>query len=320
MDRNLSLLADVGGTNTRVALSKDGDLDRGSVRKLRNIDFGSLEELLASYVEDEKAQPTRAALAVAGPVRGSTGELTNLSWDFDEAGLAQATGIPRVYLLNDLQAQGYALGSLDDNAVTKIVSGSKPTVKGQTKIVIGVGTGFNAAPVFTSEIGRLVAPSECGHTSLPQDNEEQRRVGAWLTEKLGFASVEDALSGRGLPALYQWAGQGPDAMGGSSEAILAAAYDQTDRQAEMAVRMFVQFLGATAGNLALTQLPFGGVYLIGGMARAMAPFFDRFEFEQSFTAKGRFEELLKEFSVFVVEDDFAALLGCASFLSDQRQM
>ena len=57
-------------------------------------------------------------------------ELTNLEWTFDEASLAAETGIARIHILNDLQAQGYALGSLTDNAVRVVVKGRHDLVPG----------------------------------------------------------------------------------------------------------------------------------------------------------------------------------------------
>jgi glucokinase len=89
----------------------------------------------------------------------------------------------------------------------------------------------------------------------------------------------------------------------------------TDKLADEAVRTFIRILGTVAGNLTLIQLPFGGVYLIGGMARAMAPYFDRFGFAAAYRDKGRFAGFMNNFSVSVVEDDYAALIGCASHLN-----
>ncbi len=80
-------------------------------------------------------------------------------------------------------------------------------------------------------------------------------------------------------------------------------------------RVFVRILGTVAGNLSLIQLPFGGVYLIGGVARAMTPHLDRFGFDAAFRDKGRFAGFMGNFSVSVIEDDFAALIGCAGYLA-----
>ena len=69
-----------------------------------------------------------------------------------------------------------------------------------------------------------------------------------------------------------------------------------------------------AGNLSLIHLPFGGVYLSGGVARAFKPYLDQFGFDTAFRDKGRFAGFMSNFTVHVIEDDYAALTGCAAHL------
>jgi glucokinase len=87
-----------------------------------------------------------------------------------------------------------------------------------------------------------------------------------------------------------------------------------DALATQAARILTRMLGAVAGNLALIQLPFGGVYLVGGVARSLAPYLERFGFAAAFRDKGRFSDFMHGFGVGVIEDDYAALTGCAAHL------
>ena len=80
--------------------------------------------------------------------------------------------------------------------------------------------------------------------------------------------------------------------------------------------MFTRILGTVSGNLALVHLPFGGVYLVGGVARHVAPFLEPFGFVDAFRDKGRFAGFMQNFAVTVVEDDYAALTGAAAHLRD----
>jgi len=308
MDALPYLLADVGGTNTRVALGRDGAVDATTIRRFPNRDYPSLDAVLAAYVAERGVTLADAAVAVAGPVRDGRGELTNLAWSFDGAGLGRAVGVEHVMVLNDLQAQGHALGRIAAENIRTVIAG-KPQPAGQTALVVGVGTGFNAAPVFETPSGRLVAPAECGHISLPVSDEADAALANHLRRYHGFASVEDALSGRGLEHLYAFAAGAPR----PSAEVLAAV--ETDPHAARAVELFVTLLGDALGNFALTFLPFGGIYLIGGMARAVSPWFERYGLGREFAAKGRFEPFMAEFSVHVVEDDYAALAGLAAALS-----
>jgi glucokinase len=74
-------------------------------------------------------------------------------------------------------------------------------------------------------------------------------------------------------------------------------------------------MGHVLGDLALGHLPFAGVYLIGGVARAFTPWLAEFGFAEAFRAKGRFSGFMEQFGVQVVTDDYAALTGCASHLA-----
>lgn len=104
---SLSVVADIGGTNTRVALADGRQLLDNTIRRYRNSDFPGLESVLRKYVADEDDVDAQAAcVAVAGPVRDGRATLTNLDWTIDAATLARATQSENVAILNDLQAQG----------------------------------------------------------------------------------------------------------------------------------------------------------------------------------------------------------------------
>ncbi len=318
-DNTISLVADVGGTNTRVALARDENLLVDTIRRYRNTEFAGLETVLRRYL-DEEGNPDciGASVAVAGPVRDGRGELTNLDWAIDSETLARATHAETVAVLNDLQAQGHAIGRIPDENLRLIVDGDETS--GAASLVIGVGTGFNAAPVHETPAGRYVPPSEAGHANMPIRTEAELRLCQYVETAHGFPAVEDVLSGRGLERIYAWA---------SSEAglhnelqaaeIMAACDNGSDDVAREAVSHFIRTLGTVAGNLALNHLPFGGMYLVGGVARAMTPWYDVFDFAGAFRDKGRFAGFMKNFRVSVIEDDYAALTGLAVHLNALRQ-
>ncbi len=310
-----SLVADIGGTNTRVALARGPALLPDTIRRYRNADYPSLDTVLRAFVEEEGDVYCRAAsVAIAGPVRDGRGTLTNLDWTIDEATLAQATRAEFAAVLNDLQAQGHALGRIAPENLLQVIDGP-PAAPAATQLVIGVGTGFNAAPVHHVGAARLVAPSEAGHGNLPIRTEEELRLCHYVEAAHGFPAVEDVLSGRGLERVYAWLGHEAGAVReGKAADIMAACETGDDPQAAQAVAVFIQLLGRVAGNLALDHLPFGGIYLAGGVARAMSPYLSRFGFAEAFRDKGRFADFMQNFSVSVIEDDYAALAGSAAHL------
>jgi len=313
-DAPLCLVADVGGTNTRVALATSGRIVPESVRRYTNTGFAGLDAVLAQFRADaDCAIPAGACVAVAGPVRGGVGRLTNLDWAMDGAGLAAATGARTVAVLNDLQAQGHALGHLAPGAHRTIIAAAAEA--GGSQLVIGVGTGFNAAPVHEGPGGRVVVPSECGHVTLPVRGEADLRLSRFVAQEHGFPGVEEVLSGRGIAHIDTWLAVEAGESGTRDSAAVLKALEAGEERARQTVATAVRMLGAVAGDLALIHLPFGGVHLIGGMARALVPWLDEFGFAEAFRDKGRFAPLMADFPVSVIEDDFAALTGCARYLA-----
>ena len=314
MDAPLFLVADVGGTNTRCALARGGIVASDTVRRYANRTFASLGAVLARFREEAAdADPDGACVAVAGPVADGVAELTNLSWSIDTARLLSATGARQGAILNDLQAQGHALGHVDPAGIRSVVDA--PRREGAARLVIGVGTGFNAAPVHLTPAGRVVPPSECGHANLPIRTDAEMRLCNFVSTAHGFPAVEDVLSGRGLERVYRWlaAEAGEEAERAAADIMASAG---ADPRAEAAIRQFVRILGTVAGNLSLIHLPFGGVHLVGGVARAMAPHLGPMGFAQAFRDKGRFAGFMGNFAVDLIEDDFAALTGCAAHLME----
>ena len=312
-----SLVADVGGTNTRVALALGERLLPETITRFKNADHAGIESVLRIFLDENDNPDCRgAAVCVAGPVRDGRGELTNLDWAIDEETLARASGAETAAVLNDLQAQGHALGRISSENLRSVVEGpdAAPTA---TRLVIGVGTGFNAAPVYQGAQGRLVPPSEAGHANLPIRTEAELSLCRYVESAHGFPAVEDVLSGRGLERIYAWLGHEAGTPGEKKAAdVMAACEDGSDPLAPEAVRRFVRTLGTVAGNLALIHLPFGGIYLVGGVTRAMEPYFGTYGFSDAFRDKGRFSGFMKNFPVYVVEDDYAALTGMAAHLEE----
>jgi glucokinase len=326
-----TLVADIGGTNTRVALAHGLTVRTETVRRYANTErladgwrFPDIERVLHTYIEETGCPaPDAVCVAAAGPVEEEAVTMTNIEhWPrIDRDALRRATGARVVAILNDLQAQGHALGHIQAEKVRTIIPFPQASPHA-AKLVIGVGTGFNAAPVFETGAGRLVPPSESGHVNLPARAEEDWRLCAWIerqAEPFDFPSVEEALSGRGVEHVHAWLCEEAGVPAGRSATEIMTAAGAGDELAQRTKRVVTRLLGVVAGNLALANLPFGGIWLIGGVARALAPTLIADGFVEAFRDKGRFAPLMERFGVGVIEDDYAALIGSAAHLQGLLQ-
>lgn len=290
-----TLVADVGGTNTRVALARGGRIDASGLRRYTNAAFAGLEDVLHAYLAEAGASPAAACIALAGPVADGAARMTNLDWRVTEAGLAEATGAGSVTLLNDLQAQGHSLPAA--------APGTPP------RLVIGVGTGFNAVAVHATPAGLMVTASESGHVGLPISTEAELDFAQHMGG--GHVEAEEALSGPGLARLDAWLA-GPD-VPRRDPAQVMAAFEAGEPRARAAAEHLCFMLGKLAGDLALVHLPFGGLWLSGGMARAFWPHLAALGFQDGFRGKARFAPLMERFEIALIADDYAALKGCAAY-------
>ncbi len=303
------LVADIGGTNTRIGVAIDGQVDETTVQRFPNAGVAAFEEHLARYFQDRPKGFAACCVAVAGPVRDGRAQMTNLEWVIEPARLAAATGAAQVQVINDLAALGYALGGLGAGGLTPVFGVCDPR-KGP-RLVVGVGTGFNVALVHGQNVPMVFA-SESGHMALPVRDREMLELAQFAAQANGFCSLEDVLSGRGLETVYRWeADRQGLALTRNAAEISAAVAAGTDPLAERAMARFVILLGGVIGDLALSCLPFGGIYLAGSVARGVAPFLQRFGFEQAFRDKGRKVDLMQNVGLALINEDFAALQGCA---------
>ena len=310
----LCLVADIGGTNTRVALADGARIRPDSVRRFRNSEFPALDPILTRYLaESGTASVDGACVAAAGPVKDGVASMTNLDWTIDGGTLTRATGATVVSILNDLQAPGYALGHIAPDKLRPLITA--PQVPGGTMLVINVGTGFNAAAVHDTSWGRMVTASECGHVNMPVRTEADLRLAHFVETAHGFPGVEDVMSGRGLERLHAFVTTEAGAPAELPAATIMAAIDAGDPMAMQTARMFSRLLGSESGNLALIHLPFGGIYLVGGVARAFADHLGPMGFPDAFRDKGRFAGFMENFAVTLLEDDYAPLTGCAAHLA-----
>ena len=306
------LVADVGGTNTRVALANEGVLQADSVHRYRNAAQSGIVEILQDYMRNHapQARPSAVCIDVAGPVSKDQGHLTNLDWTVTSTQLCAATGAQHGAIINDMQAQGMALSHLPAESFRTVLKG---TAQSGNCIVVNMGTGFNSAVVLGDGSKLTVPGSETGHVNLPVPSTEIFELHQYLKARFGFASAEEVLSGRGLAHTYAFLAQH-----NISDPLLSSqhimAHLDSDPIAVKSIAIMLEVFGCICGNLALTHLPLGGIYLVGGMAQALADHYADSQFQSAFAAKGRFSEFMNQFSVHLVQDDHAALAGCIAYL------
>ncbi len=308
----LSLVGDIGGTNSRFGLIEPGFMAVQHMETLRNDNFPSLEAAIQQYLQMRGVKSvSAAAIAVAAPVESEQVTLTNRNWSFSIESLRLAANAKRLRLLNDYEALALALPHLDGDDLVQI--GGEVQSQPLTKIVLGPGTGLGMAALAPASAGEwMVLPCEVGHITLPIETREEFDWRERMQAPGQIFTTEDAISGGGLSLMYK--ALAPSGQLKSPEAILSAALAGTDHDARKTLDQFVIWLARIAGDAAMTLQARGGVYLAGGIAPSIVDVLKSSSFRQVFENKGKLAYVMRPIPIYVIIDRFPAFKGCAAAL------
>jgi len=310
-----ALVADVGGTNIRLAMASEDGFHHQKTWLCS--EFETINDALKAYIEstDSASAPSRASIAVAGPVTTDFVDITNQSWSFSIEQLRSDLGLDDLLVVNDFTAQAAAIPRLEPEDVRLLKSGE--AIETASIAVLGSGTGLGVGGLVLSRGGSSPLATEGGHTTLAATNQREWAVIETLQKKFGRVSNERVLSGPGLVNLYSALSQ----IEGESPRITTAAeiVERVDEDARCleAVRMFSGWLGSVAGDLVLTLGALGGAYIGGGVIPKMGHRFDREHFVERFLAKGRYRSYMEPVPVYLVVNTDIAHLGLAALIQQR---
>jgi glucokinase len=313
------LAGDIGGTKTHLAIFQDHNLM--FQKSFPSQHYTNLETLITEFLKGYQAAfIERACFAIAGPVIDGVCHTTNLPWIVEGDALAKTLQISQVTLLNDLEANAWAIAILPSAAFHTLHSGSGK--KKGNRAIISPGTGLGEAGLYWDGKHHTPFAGEGGHCEFAPRNSLQMDLCRFLWQSFGHASYERILSGPGLHNIYLFfkkeiGRSEPDwlrdemAQNDPAAVITRHALNQTAELCVDTLNLFLSILGAEAGNLALKFMATGGVYLGGGIPPKILPLLKEPLFLTNFFDKGRFQSLLTTIPVHVILDDTACLKGAA---------
>lgn len=322
-DAALAMIADIGGTNARFALTdpRATQPELLAQQSLRNAEFASLQHATEHYLASVGVKPRHAAIAVACPVGTDEIRLTNRAWSFSRRELQRALGLDALDMINDFGAVAWAVPALSDDDVVTLHGPDQPTLRGPIS-VIGPGTGLGVALLLgDAEQGWNVVETEGGHVSYAALGDEELSIARWMTAKFGRVSNERLLCGAGLSHIDAALAAGDDlssaldprAQFRDPATIVEAALDGHDLLARRTLARFCAVLGSVAGDAALIHGA-RSVMIAGGIVPRFIPFLRSSAFRERFLAKGRFAAYLESVAIRVITHPNPGLLGAAMAL------
>lgn len=310
------LVGDIGGTNARFAWQTEAGAALSHISTLRCAEFDSLITAIRRYLSQQALPAPHAfGLGIATPVAGDYVQMTNHHWSFSVANLKSELGSDTAVVVNDFVALASAIPALTANDFVRLNEPEREP--GAPAVVIGAGTGLGVASLVADGEGEYRAvPGEGGHVTLAATTDVEEQLIRELRKRFGHVSAERALSGPGLVALYEahcsLRDERPKPFTASE--ISSNALGNRDMACSEALTSFVSFFGSVCGNLALTLGAFGGVYIGGGIVPKLGSQFNRTQFLDAFTQKGRFANYLAAMPCFVITCESPALIGAARVL------
>jgi glucokinase len=320
------IAGDIGGTKTDLAIysRESGPHAPLAQTTVHSADYPSLQAMVAEFLTRANMSVDVASFDVAGPVINGHVKTTNLPWVLDEGTLADELNLKAAHLMNDLEAVARAVPALRAEDIITITQGA-PVANGPIAI-IAPGTGLGESFLTWNGSQYIAHGSEGGHSDFAPTDARQIRLLQYLLPRFGHVGVERVCSGVGVPNIYEFLRDEENIPERPETAqLIASAKDHTKAIVESAldpqhpselclatVDLLVSILASEAGNLALKVLATGGVYLAGGIALHLVQFLQEPKFVQTFTTKGRFQDLMERIPIHVITTR-AALLGAATF-------
>jgi glucokinase len=308
------LIGELDGKTLVLGLAQPGALPSTRVTVPCASDAELTAAIAAFLAEHAEAAPSCAAFCAPGPVIGGALQLTRFPIRLDREHLSEVSGAPQLKLVNNFLARAAAMPLLPDDWLEAI--GAARPRGGDPAAAMGPVTGAGLGMAILnpdSFIGWVASPGEGGHAALAADNDREAEVIAVLRAQHGYVSSETVLTINGVSdvhrALTLLAGGGDARL--SREEVQALA-DGGDPTARLTFQLLSGWLGAVAGNLALTAGARSGVYVFSPFVASWGDQFDRALCRTRFEAKGRMAHFMTDVPLYLVGHDDSGLLGLSA--------
>lgn len=316
----LVLAGDIGGTNTRLCLVETDGKNESTLREeIYPSGNEGLVPLVRQFLGDE-SNVYKACFALAGPVLNNKCKITNLPWpELDAARLQEELNIAKVSLINDFVAIGYNIVLEKNKSLVTLQEGE--FLPDAPIAIIGAGTGLGKAFAVPEGDSYRVFPTEGGHESFAPDSLLAEELLAYLRAD-GKVDVERVVSGPGIVDIFRFLQDRKFASEDVGDflsqfdpgAAIAKGAAAGHFLCQQTMAIFVEAFGAAAGDMAVSFLPFGGLYIAGGIAAQNIELMRNGSFIKAFTDKARVNPvLLEKVPVHIVLNTLEGLRGAVKY-------
>ena len=326
---------DCGGTKTLIThidASVTGRPGRtciglGEIKKqqyFENDKYDSIRSIIQTYLDRNRVDPTCtcASIAAAGPLIGQTINMSNRLWAVNSDEIQNQFQFKQVYLLNDLQAMIYAVDNIEPKHIITLNEGKKNKHGNVAVIAAGTGLGESIGLYLPQQEYYHAVATEGGGADFAPGNKVERSLLKHLQSKKEHVSWEDIVSGKGILNIYEFLIENStadsrlkikDGKKISAEIILTQALSGKDMLCKKTLEIFLSAYAAEAGNLALKCLPYGGLYITGGIAASLVTTLQDENILQRFFNKGVLKSVMEDIPVYLVTHPEYVTIGAINY-------
>ena len=306
------VVADIGGTNTRLALFDPVANELRSLCNYVNRDYSQPEDIISAWLDALcEPRPTICCLAAAAPPFNDRVTMLNIDWSFSCHDMASRFEFSSLRCINDFEANAHALPHLSENDLTTLHCGRLSA--GGKLAIIGAGTGLGGSTLALTGEKPVACASEPGHMGLAAATEVELELFRYLLQSNSEVYAELLLSGPGLQRLYRALAdiRGQKAPPLAPEGISARALAEQCELCTLSLNTFCALLGSIGGDYILANGAYGGLYLAGGFLPEMVPFLKKSTFVERVQSKGKMHDHLVDVPLYCVTSAVTGLLGAA---------
>jgi len=332
---------DLGGTYTTIGIAGVGadppEMITSFEFETKSFDsiISPINEICSLLKKEYNITITSLCIGAAGVVdkKQNTIQLTNISWDISKKEIIEKTPLSFVYLINDFQLIGYGIQLLDHTNPDEIliIKRGETREPNNTKAIIGAGSGLGKCLLFYNSKNNTYTPlpSEGGHADISIYTAEEMELIQSIKKQQKISepiTYEHVLSGKGVERIYQYIHSTQkyqetsytQAIDVSDEkTALISKYRTIDKTCENTFTIFTRFFARCIKNFALDTLPYGGVYIAGGIARKNKEIFQSEVFLSEVHYAYRRSKLLSEIPIYLILDNEVSPKG-ACFVAMQQ--
>jgi glucokinase len=306
------LVADVGGTNSRLALFDQDTGEFSALETYINRDFSRFEDVVLTWLDSLAEQrPDHGCIAVAAPPTDDVVTMINMNWTFSCTELATQTGLAKIACINDFEGNAYSLPFLQQSQLIQLHAGLPDS--SHKLACIGPGTGLGGGTVQKFGDDWFASACEPGHMGLTPASDIEIALFQWLLKKNSDVYAELLVSGPGLQTLYlalaEVKGVAADIL--SPAEVSGAALDGSKPLCVESLSLFCALLGSICGDFILANGAYGGLYLAGGIVPRILPFLQNSDFHQRLLNKGAMGSHLEQVPIYSITEPYPGLIGAA---------